>query len=129
MQNGYDFAGGSRFIKGGKFDGPWSRYLVSKGGTWLTNLLVGTRMHDMTSGFECFTRATLQTVVNEGVQSRAHFFQTEIRARMHDFNWIEIPIHYGCPSNSVGGSSLKDAFKSLFALRKRRKQMRHSEAR
>jgi hypothetical protein len=81
----------------------------------------------MTSGFECFTRATLQTVVNEGVRSHAHFFQTEIRARMHDFKWIEIPIHYGCPSKSVGKSSLIDAFKSLFALRKRRKQMRKAE--
>jgi dolichol-phosphate mannosyltransferase len=129
MQQGYDFAGGSRFIPGGKFQGPWSRYLVSKGGTWLTNRLTGTRMKDMTSGFECFTRATLQTIVKEGVQSRAHFFQTEIRARMHDFKWTEIPIHYGCPSNSVGGNSLKDAFKSLFALRKRRKQTHHARAR
>lgn len=124
MQQGYDFAGGSRFIRGGRFQGPWSRYLVSKGGTWLTNLLVGTTMHDMTSGFECFTRATLQIIVDEGVQSHAHFFQTEIRARMHDFKWIELPIHYGCPSKSVGKSSLIDAFKSLFALHKRRRQMR-----
>jgi dolichol-phosphate mannosyltransferase len=128
MQQGYDFAGGSRFIPGGKFEGPWSRYLVSKGGTWLTNLLLGTTMRDMTSGFECFTRPTLQTVVKEGVHSRAHFFQTEIRARMHDFKWTEIPIHYGCPSNSVGKSSLIDAFKSLAALRKRRKQLRKSGA-
>ncbi len=129
MQKGYDFAGGSRFIPGGKFAGPWSRYLVSKGGTWLTNRLVGTRMKDMTSGYECFTRAALETVVKEGVQSQAHFFQTEIRARMHDFKWTEIPIHYGCPSKSVGGNSLKDAFKSLFALRKRREQMQKGETR
>lgn len=129
MQQGYDFAGGSRFIPGGEFQGPWSRYLVSKGGTWLTNRLLGTTMRDMTSGFECFTRQTLQVVVNEGVKSQAHFFQTEIRARMHDFKWIEIPIHYGCPSKSVGKSSLIDAFKSLAALRKRRKQMRKEQAR
>jgi dolichol-phosphate mannosyltransferase len=126
MQNGYDFAGGSRFIKGGSFDGPWSRYLVSRGGTWLTNLLLGTTMRDMTSGFECFTRATLAKVVKEGVQSRAHFFQTEIRAAMHDLRWIELPIHYGCPSNSVGKSSLIDAFKSLAALRKRRKRLKQT---
>ena len=128
MQNGYDFAGGSRFIPGGSFDGPWSRYLVSRGGTWLTNLLLGTTMRDMTSGFECFTHATLTRVVEEGVHSRAHFFQTEIRARMHDFRWIELPIRYGCPSNSVGKSSIIDAFKSLAALRKHRKQRRHTEA-
>ena len=128
MSKGYDYAGGSRFMPGGGFDGPWRRYLISRGGTWLTNLLLGTRMHDMTSGFECFTRKTLQGVVDRGVRSRAHFFQTEIRARMHDFRWIELPIHYGCPSKSVGKNSLLDAFKSLAALRKRRKQKTRAEA-
>jgi dolichol-phosphate mannosyltransferase len=77
-------------------------------------------MHDMTSGFECFTRAALTHVVTQGVRSRAHFFQTEIRAMMQqgDFRWTEIPIHYGCPSKSVGKNSLTDAFKSLAALRR-----------
>jgi dolichol-phosphate mannosyltransferase len=125
MQSGYDYAGGSRFMPGGKFDGPWSRHLISRGGTWLTNRLVGTTMHDMTSGFECFTRRALQFVVDRGVRSRAHFFQTEIRTMMQDhFRWTEIPIHYGSPSKSVGKSSLKDAFKCLAALRRDRKQAR-----
>ena len=119
MSQGYDYAGGSRFMTGGGFDGPWSRYLISRGGTWLTNRLVGTTMHDMTSGFECFTRAALTHVVTRGVRSRAHFFQTEIRAMMQaSFRWTEIPIHYGCPSKSVGKNSLTDAFKSLAALRR-----------
>jgi dolichol-phosphate mannosyltransferase len=124
MREGYDYAGGSRFMAGGGFDGPWSRYLISRGGTWLTNWLVGTRMRDMTSGFECFTRAALAHVVGRGVTSRAHFFQTEIRAMMHAFRWVEIPIHYGCPSKSVGKSSLTDAFKSLAALRREHKSGR-----
>ena len=122
MSRGYDYAGGSRFMTGGGFDGPWSRYLISRGGTWLTNLLVGTRMHDMTSGFECFTRKTLQLVVDEGVQSKAHFFQTEIRARMHDLKWVEIPIRYNSPSSSVGKASLGEAFRLLWQLRKRRRK-------
>ena len=122
MQQGYDFAGGSRFMTGGGFDGPWSRYLISRGGTWLTNRLVGTTMHDMTSGFECFTRRALAHVVEEGVNSRAHFFQTENRTMMQrHFRWIEIPIHYGCPSKSVGKSSLTDAFRSLKVLRRKSK--------
>jgi dolichol-phosphate mannosyltransferase len=121
MARGHDYAGGSRFMAGGGFDGPWSRYLISRGGTLLTNLLVGTRMRDMTSGFECFTRQTLQLVVDEGVQSRAHFFQTEIRTRMHDLKWVELPIHYNSPSSSVGKASLSEAFRILFQLRQRRR--------
>lgn len=119
MRKGYDYAGGCRFTDGGSFDGPWSRYLLSRGGTWLTNFLIGTRMPDMTSGFECFTRGTLERVVDEGVESRAHFFQTEIRALMHEVRWVDVPINYACPSDSVGKSSIADAFRSLRALYRR----------
>ncbi|HEY7119536.1 MAG TPA: glycosyltransferase family 2 protein [Tepidisphaeraceae bacterium] len=117
MSQGYDYAGGSRFMKGGAFDGPWSRYLISRGGTVLSNFVLGTRMTDMTSGFECFTRDTLAGVVQAGVKSRAHFFQTEIRAAMHDQRrWTEIPIHYNSPSGSVGKSSLTEAFRVLWSM-------------
>ncbi len=80
MENGADFVAGSRFITGGSHVGSLRRYLVSRGGTAITNLLLGTRMRDMTSGFQCFSRAALGHVLERGVRSRAHFFQTEIRA-------------------------------------------------
>jgi dolichol-phosphate mannosyltransferase len=121
MARGYDYAGGSRFMKGGGFNGPISRHVISRGGTWLTNVLLGTRMRDMTSGFECFTRDALQLVVDEGVKSRAHFFQTEIRTRMHDLNWTQVPIHYHSPSSSVGKASLGEAFRVLGSLYRKRK--------
>lgn len=122
MAAGYEYAGGSRFMRGGGFHGPWSRHLVSRGGTWLTNLLLNTRMRDMTSGFECFTRDALAKVVAAGVQSRAHFFQTEIRTQMHEVRWIEIPIHYHSPSKSVGKTSLAEAFRVLWSLYRGRKR-------
>jgi dolichol-phosphate mannosyltransferase len=124
MAGGVDYAGGSRFVRGGSFSGPWSRYLISRGGTWLTNALLGTRMRDMTSGFECFTRETLRGVVERGVRSRAHFFQTEIRARMHDLKWVEVPIDYGCPSNSVGQAPVTEAFRVLWAMYRERGRRR-----
>lgn len=120
MEQGFDFVGGSRFIKGGKYINPRIRYLISLFGTWLTNILVGTKMKDMTSGFECFTKEALEYVIKEGVKSRAHFFQTEIRAMMHNFNWTEVPITYKNPSSNVGSSSLKEAFKNLWDLRKKK---------
>lgn len=120
MRAGCDFAGGSRFMKGGAFDGPMFRRLVSRGGTFLANLVLGTRMRDMTSGFECFTHAALSRVVSAGVRSRAHFFQTEIRTMMHSLKWTEVPIRYGCPSNSVGSASITESFKVLWRMRKDR---------
>ena len=116
MEQGYDYAGGCRFMKGGGYTGPTSRYLVSKGGTVLTNLLLGTRMRDMTSGFECFSRRALEAVLARGVRSRAHFFQTEIKFLMRGWKWVELPIHYRNPSKRLGSSTLKEAFRNLWAL-------------
>src|SRR5690349_2308684 len=80
MRNGYDCVFGSRFMKGGKFDRKSrKRYLVSRGGTLLTNLLLGTTQTDMTSGFELFSRDSMAMVLERGIMSHAHFFQTEIK--------------------------------------------------
>jgi dolichol-phosphate mannosyltransferase len=116
MEQGHDYAGGCRFMPGGAYSGPLTRYLISKGGTVLTNWLLGTRMKDMTSGFECFSRRAMEKVVTHGVRSRAHFFQTEIKFLLRHDRWVEVPIHYRNPSKSVGGSSLREAFRHLWAL-------------
>jgi len=47
------------------------RRLISWGGTVLTNALLGTRMRDMTSGFECFARAALASRSSPGASERA----------------------------------------------------------
>lgn len=120
MANGFDFAGGSRFMKGGVYVQRRIRYLISLLGTWLTNIALGTKMKDMTSGFECFTRKALESVLQKGVKSRAHFFQTEIRTLMHGWKWTEVPITYKNPSSKVGSSNIKEALGNLWILRKER---------
>jgi hypothetical protein len=116
MERGFDYAGGCRFAERGGYTGPWPRYLISRGGGFLANLLLGTHMRDMTGGFECFSRPALEAVLARGVRSRAHFFQTEIKVLMHQFKWTEVPIHYRNPSKRVGRASLIDAFQNLGAL-------------
>ncbi|HSI32783.1 MAG: glycosyltransferase [Phycisphaerae bacterium] len=129
MAKGYDYAGGSRFMPGARCDSGFKRSMISRGGTILANALLRTRMRDMTSGFECFSRAALQHVVDVGVRSRAHFFQTEIRYMMHAFRWTEVPITYCCPSPSVGESSIREAFRILWQLHKQRKPVRRNPRR
>lgn len=117
MAQGYDYVGG-RFMRGGSHDSPWTRVFISKGGTILTNWFLKTRMSDMTSGFECFTRKAMAHVLETGVDSKANFFQTEIRYKMHQFKWLEVPINYRNPNYSVGRSSLREAFRILWKLRR-----------
>lgn len=118
MERGADFAAGSRFTSGGRYLGWGRRRLISQGGTFLTNLMLGTRMSDMTSGFECFTHRALRHVVDRGVRSRAHFFQTEIRFMLRDWSCVEVPITYSHPSAGCGWSSIREALSVLSGLRR-----------
>jgi dolichol-phosphate mannosyltransferase len=117
INEGYDCIFGSRFCKGARLsDTPLKRKIISKGGTILTNLLVGTKLEDMTSGFELFSRKAMERVLEKGIMSKAHFFQTEIKTHCRVFKCVEVPIHYSAPSNSVNNKVLKDAFANLFRL-------------
>jgi len=121
MSKGYDFAAGSRFITGSNYKGFSYRYIISRGGTLLANIILKTKMKDMTSGFECFTHNALSYVLKKGIKSRAHFFQTEIRALLRDWNWVEVPISYSNPSARLKKESIFEAFRNLRQLSKEMK--------
>lgn len=117
MLQGYDCVFGSRFCKGGKISkSSAKRYFLSRGGSWLTNLLLGTKLKDMTSGFELFTADALHHVLRKGINSKGHFFQTEIKVYCRDLRITEVPIHYQSPSPSVKLPVIIDAFKNLLRL-------------
>ena len=116
MAEGRDCVFGSRFCDGGSLEGSLKRRIVSRGGTVLANLLLGTRMKDMTSGFGMFSRTTLQQVLDNGIHSRAHFFQTEIRTHCRNLRFAEVPIHYRVNSDSVNRKALSDAATNLWRL-------------
>jgi len=121
MLEGYDCIFGSRFCQGGRISevSP-KRYLISRGGSILTNLLLGTQLSDMTCGYQMFQRAALQHVLDRGIQSRMHFFQTEMKVYCRHMNFTEVPIHYHAPSNRVTGAAVTGAFARLFGLFRQR---------
>ncbi|HYL35915.1 MAG TPA: glycosyltransferase [Bryobacteraceae bacterium] len=117
LDSGYDCIFGSRFVPGGGIrDTPWHRRFISHGGSILANVLLGTRLHDMTSGFELFSRRALIEILEQGIRSRAHFFQTEIKYHARKMRIVEVPIQYSAASPNVGSESLRDAFQNLLRL-------------
>ena len=117
MAQGYDAVFGSRFCLGGGIrDSSWSRELVSLGGTFLANALLDTTFTDMTSGFELFSRDTLEAILAKGIRSKGPFFQTEIRYHAHAFHVTEVPITYSGANHQVGQSALKDSLANLWKL-------------
>jgi dolichol-phosphate mannosyltransferase len=115
MEQGMDCVFASRFI--GRFEkSSLKRRFISWGGTVLANLLLGTRQTDMTSGFELFSRDTLTMAINRGIQSRAHFFQTEIKTYCRNLKFVEVPITYRAASPRLGLPAVKEAFRQLWRL-------------
>ena len=80
LNEGNECAFGSRFINGGSMaNSTIYRRLLSKGGTILANLLLGTKLYDMTSGFQGFHREIVGKIIEYPLRSKAHFYQTELR--------------------------------------------------
>ena len=123
MIEGYDCVFGSRFCEGGQItDSSRKRKLLSRGGTILTNALIGTVLTDMTSGFELFSRDALKHILKKGIYSRGHFFQTEIKIHCRNLRIAEVPIHYRGASPGVSKGVLKDSLINLWRLYRLRRQ-------
>jgi dolichol-phosphate mannosyltransferase len=122
MAKAPDCVFGVRFgLTDARFEGKLNRRLISQGGSMLSNALLGTRIKDMTGGFELFSKKALQYILKQGIHSRGPFFQTEIRTYAHALNFIEVPIRYDSPSHNIGGNALLDAFAGLWRLYKKKR--------
>jgi dolichol-phosphate mannosyltransferase len=114
LNEGNECAFGSRFINGGSMgDSPFKRRWLSWMGTFLSNTLLGTRMYDMTSGYQGFHRNIVGLLLNYQLLSKAHFYQTEVRYLLRKKRFAEIPIHYQSPSPSVSEKAIKNSFSVL----------------
>ena len=123
LEKGYDCVFGSRFIKGGALrNDPLYRKLLSRGGTWLSNLVLGTGLTDMTSGFEAFRRGALERLRPDRFLSRGHIFQTEMRFYCRNLHSIEVPITYTFGGSSLRMKAVAEALKVLFQLKENEKK-------
>lgn len=115
LNEGNECAFGSRFINGGSIsDSTWKRTFLSKFGTILSNLMLGTRMYDTTSGFQGFHANIVEKIVAYNLLSKAHFYQTELRYLLRKTRFAEIPIHYRAPSPSVSNKAISNSINVLF---------------
>ena len=115
LNEGNECAFGSRFINGGSMgDSPFKRRMLSKTGTVLANVLLGTSLRDMTSGYQGFHRDVVAKIIQHDFKSKAHFYQTELRYLLRKRRNFEVPIHYQAPSPRVSQNAIKNAYQSLF---------------
>jgi glycosyltransferase involved in cell wall biosynthesis len=119
LNEGYECVWGSRFVEGGSIrNQPLYRRILSGGGTFLSNLVLGTRYKDMTSGFEAFQRSVLVSLNLKKFLSTGHMYQTEMRYYCRNLKTIEVPINYVGSSSSLHFKAVREALRILFKLKK-----------
>jgi dolichol-phosphate mannosyltransferase len=116
MTDGCDCVFGSRFIAGGRNRATRRRRLISRAGTRLTNALLGTRLTDMTSGFQLFTRPALELVLAGGIRSKGPYFQTEMKVHGRNLRIAEVPIRYHAGTHTVGIRAISESLDTLGRL-------------
>lgn len=93
---GHDLVIGSRYLKGGKvIASSLRRRLISRLANTIAALTVGTRVHDCTSGFRCYSRRYVKAVL-PNLHSPTYEIQIETvkQARLNRFYVIEVPITF-----------------------------------
>ncbi len=125
LEEGYDCVWGSRYIDGGGvINHPPYRRILSYGGTILSNIVLGTKTRDMTSGFEGFQRRVLNSLNFDKFLSSGHMFQTEMRFYCRNYKTVEVPIRYTGGASSLKLKSVLEAFVILFRLKRNEEAVR-----
>jgi dolichol-phosphate mannosyltransferase len=121
LNEGNECAFGSRGINGGSMttSSPTRRFL-SNFGTFLANLMLGTRMKDMTSGYQGFQSYVVGAFLAYPLKSTAHFYQTELRYLLRHTRYMEVPIHYRAPSPSVSRKAIMNSLSTLLYYTRKR---------
>lgn len=91
----HDVAIGSRYVYGGGTSGwTWPRKMISRGGNLYAQMMLGTKIIDMTGGFNAWRSSTLKSLQLETVKSKGYAYQVELKYRAYkrNFSILEIPI-------------------------------------
>jgi dolichol-phosphate mannosyltransferase len=114
LNGGYECVFGSRFISGGSMvESNFRRRFLSRAGSVMANVFLGTKLRDMTSGYQGFGREIVERFVGLDLKSTGHFYQTELRFLLKKTRYVEIPIHYKAPSPNVNVNSILNSLKCL----------------
>lgn len=75
-----DVAIGSRYVRGGgTINWPWSRILISRGGSLYTRLITWIPVKDTTAGFICYRREVLEAINLDNISFLGYAFQIEMK--------------------------------------------------
>jgi dolichol-phosphate mannosyltransferase len=120
-----DLVLGSRYAPGGG-TANWGlvRRIVSRGGCLYAQILLGMRVRDLTGGFKCFRRTTLEAIDLDALSAHGYAFQIETtyRVRKAGLRIEEVPITFverRAGASKMTGSIVAEAMWKVPLLRLR----------
>ncbi|MDD2758230.1 MAG: polyprenol monophosphomannose synthase [Patescibacteria group bacterium] len=115
---GADLVIGSRKVPGGGIVGwNWWRHFISNAAMFTACLALGLKTRDVTAGFRCYKRQTLEKIDLEKIKSNGYAFQEEMVYRVErlGFKVAEVPVIFNDRRRGVSKLSSKDAME-FFAV-------------
>ncbi|MFI9206347.1 polyprenol monophosphomannose synthase [Streptomyces sp. NPDC053048] len=98
LATGADVVVGSRYVPGGTLSDAWGahRKLLSRWANAYASGILGTRVRDITGGFNLWSADALRAIDLASVDSAGYSFQVEMkyRALRAGFTVVEVPIHF-----------------------------------
>ena len=114
-----DLVLGSRYVKGGGVEN-WQLYrrALSWGGSLYARLILGIPVHDLTGGFKCFRRATLEGINYKDTHADGYGFQIELtyRAAKAGFKVEEVPIVFRDREQGTSKMNAKIALEAIWKV-------------
>ncbi|KJY43201.1 glycosyl transferase [Streptomyces sp. NRRL B-1568] len=108
LATGAEVVVGSRYVPGGTLSDAWKahRKLLSRWANAYASSILGTRVRDITSGFNLWSAQALHAIDLASVDSAGYSFQveTKYRALKAGFTVMEVPIHF--EDRTVGESKM-----------------------
>ncbi len=114
-----DVCVGSRYVKGGKIKN-WGiiRKAISRGANLLAQILLGSSVHDNTTGFRCYKSHVVKEILNANIHSNGYSFLVEIAyfLQKKKYKIGEIPLDFIDRRYGKSKISKKEIFQSAKML-------------
>jgi dolichol-phosphate mannosyltransferase len=125
-----DLVLGSRYIPGGGVtDWGFFRRMLSRGGSWYARVVLHVPVRDLTGGFKCFRRETLEGIDYRNTHAEGYGFQIELtyRAIRAGYRVKEVPIVFRDRQEGTSKMNARIAVEAVWkvpALRARSRRRR-----
>ncbi|MFF7274613.1 polyprenol monophosphomannose synthase [Streptomyces griseorubiginosus] len=116
MASGVGLVVGSRYVEGGSLDEEWGKHrvLLSRFANRYARTVLGTKIRDITAGFNLWSAATLRDIDLATLDSAGYSFQVELKfkAVRAGHSAVEIPIRFEERTEGVSKMSLATQIES-----------------